>query len=410
MALNDATLSLVAFKQLQGKSMTDINKGVGNEAEGIKLNIDASSVFVNEIDSTPATAVFLGVAEFVIADLTLDVTSNSQAYFATYPIGHPKVGQRIVNAISPSYGSGYEAKPYAGASPIPINDPIDWIYQYQSGVFYFQDPGSLTGTPTTIELYVYTGDLLSDIVGSIALTEPDWLTTTAGDLQMIPTGNTLPNLDNTNDLGSSLLAWKDLYLSGNINFTNTLQITGGTDIEITSTNKTILTGDLQIIEGNEGLGKVLTSDALGNATWQSSGGGGYQPDNVTIGLNTAGELEVIAIPISNISILTPDDKFLTSLATIGDNQLATNDTITNTPIDECYVAVYYNGQELEVGDGVKTKVFYFSGDSGTSARGFSSGHPNGQIQAGDELYFNESIAGFALQSGSRISLMYMVTI
>ena len=86
MALLDSTLSLIAFKQLQGKSMTDINKGVGNEGEGIKLNVDSSTIFMNEIDSIPATAVLMGVAEFITADLTLDGTSNSQAYFATYPI------------------------------------------------------------------------------------------------------------------------------------------------------------------------------------------------------------------------------------------------------------------------------------------------------------------------------------
>ena len=135
MALLDSTLSLIAFKQLQGKSMTDINKGVGNEGEGIKLNVDSSTIFVNEPDSSPATAMLMGVAEFMIGDLTLDGTSNSQAYFATYAIGHPKAGQRVINAISPTYGVGYEAKPFAGVNPIPVNDSIDWIYQYQSGIF-----------------------------------------------------------------------------------------------------------------------------------------------------------------------------------------------------------------------------------------------------------------------------------
>lgn len=228
MPLLDSTLSLIAFKQLQGKSMTDTGKSVGNEAEGIKLNIDASSIFTNEIDSDPTIAVILGVAEYVTANLTLDPTSNSQAYFATYPIGHPLVGQRVKNAISPTYGVGYEAKPFAGVNPIAVNDPIDWIYQYQSGVFYFQDPGSLPGTPTTIKLYVYIGDFLSDITASIILPEPDWNTTTAADLQMVPIGNVLPYADDANDLGSNILRWKDLYLGSKIDASTILEfVTAG---------------------------------------------------------------------------------------------------------------------------------------------------------------------------------------
>lgn len=107
------------------------------------------------------------------------------------------------------------------------------------------------------------------------------------------------------------------------------------------------------------------------------------------------------------SILSPNDKAMTALATSIDGDKATNDTITNTPVNGCYVAVFINGQEYEVGDGVKTKPAYFSGDGGTSARGFLSTHPNGQVQAGDELYWNGSIAGVELSSGWRISLMYV---
>lgn len=122
---------------------------------------------------------------------------------------------------------------------------------------------------------------------------------------------------------------------------------------------------------------------------------------------------------SNITNLTPnsassaiptiDDKNLTSVATTTDGDVATLSTITNTPVDGSYVTVYYNGVEYEVGDGVDTTPFYFSPSASPSLpRGFSSSSPNGQIQAGDVLLFNPSVAGFNLQAGKRISLHYVV--
>jgi len=169
MALTDITLSQIAFKNLSGKSHTDNNKGLGNEAEGIFLNVAGSEVLLDEIDITPANAVSAGVALFVQADLVLDPTSNGHAYFAEWPnplpVGTPagiSPGDRVRTAITPSFGDGYEAKPFdTGASAIPVNDPRDWIYQYNSGVFFQQDV--VGSSPSTIDLYVYIGQRLSDI-------------------------------------------------------------------------------------------------------------------------------------------------------------------------------------------------------------------------------------------------------
>ena len=77
---------------------------------------------------------------------------------------------------------------------------------------------------------------------------------------------------------------------------------------------------------------------------------------------------------------SPDDKFLTSSITVADEDPVSASGISNTPVDGCYVAVYINGIEYEVGNGVKTTTCYFSGDGGTTPRGFSSGHANGQVQ------------------------------
>lgn len=155
--------AIVAFKHLLGKSNTDVAKELGNEAEGISFNVHAADIWLENIDSTPATAVTEGVAYSITADLVLDPTSNSHAYFAEHQSTLPQfgitAGDRVINAIPPKHGVGYEAKPFdTGVNPIPVGDPRDWIYQYNSGIFYQQD--NVGTDPGTIQLYIYIGNTL----------------------------------------------------------------------------------------------------------------------------------------------------------------------------------------------------------------------------------------------------------
>jgi hypothetical protein len=101
------------------------------------------------------------------------------------------------------------------------------------------------------------------------------------------------------------------------------------------------------------------------------------------------------------------DKSTSAISTSGDNSQASNNIISEEPKDESYVEVKVNGIEYEVGDAVKTKSCYFSGDGGTTAKSFSSSHANGKISKGDELYWNGSVAGFELVNGWRISISYL---
>lgn len=182
MALTFSTQAVVAFKNLSGKSNTDVSKGVNNEAEGIFFNVDAHSVWTDVISPTPSISVSGGNSVFVSADLSLDPTSNGHSYFAKWPSTPPSgidpitsasysygsgvllnavSGNRVTGAIPPSYGFLYEAKPYsAGPTLISPGDSRNWIYQYNSGVFFQQD--NVGPTPTSINVYVYTGHTLGD--------------------------------------------------------------------------------------------------------------------------------------------------------------------------------------------------------------------------------------------------------
>ena len=95
--------------------------------------------------------------------------------------------------------------------------------------------------------------------------------------------------------------------------------------------------------------------------------------------------------------IVKDDQGQTAAATTNDGDSA-GVTLSNTPA--VMVHVFVNGFLQEVGDAVKTKDCYFSGDGGTTARAIN------QAVSGDTLYWNGSIAGFQLDTSDKISFVY----
>jgi hypothetical protein len=181
MSLTNNTQTVVAFKNILGKSNTDVTKNIYNEADGLFFNVDSGNVWIVPPNQNPNIMVSSGDAVFISADLVLDTTSNDHAFFSIWPTNPPIgidvktnnpfeygvgtlvnifAGDRIKNTIPPSYGSAYEAKPFLGQEPISLGDVRNWIYQYNSGIFFQQD--LIGNIPTRVDIYVYTGPLLSD--------------------------------------------------------------------------------------------------------------------------------------------------------------------------------------------------------------------------------------------------------
>ena len=76
----------IAFKNLLGKSNTDINKDLGGEAEGIFFNVSSTNVWTSVIPSNdPSSAVTNGIALLVTADFVVDTSSNNHGYFLEWP-------------------------------------------------------------------------------------------------------------------------------------------------------------------------------------------------------------------------------------------------------------------------------------------------------------------------------------
>lgn len=182
MPLTSSVQAQIAFKNLLGKSQTDSSKGIVNEAYGISFDIPSSNVWLDTIPSSYNIALTKGITVEVIADLGTVSGSNGRGYFALWPSVPPtgtdiktgqaftygqgslsgiSAGDRMLSLISDSYSLDYAATPYTS---YPTNqifplDPREWVFQYNSGVFY-QD-FTTYAQPSKIRVYPYIGSKLS---------------------------------------------------------------------------------------------------------------------------------------------------------------------------------------------------------------------------------------------------------
>lgn len=173
----------IAFKNLLGKSQTNDLNIVVNEVIGFGFDVPSFNVMMDNISPTASISVADGVAVLVKATLTTINGTNGKAYRTFWPATPPSgtdiknsnnpfaygsgslegisAGQPITNLISDSFGISYQAIPRkSDGSQIPPLDDRDWIYQYNSGVYYQDKPSLAVGDPTTIDVYYYIGDRL----------------------------------------------------------------------------------------------------------------------------------------------------------------------------------------------------------------------------------------------------------
>jgi len=121
-----------------------------------------------------------------------------------------------------------------------------------------------------------------------------------------------------------------------------------------------------------------------------------------VGQNITYDLDAYGVTSTSVApegILTYQDKNVNPSATAGDNQ-RTGITLTYSPYYDSYVIVEINGISVEVGNGTKIAPAFFSGNSGLSAASIDS------LRAGDELIWNGTIAGFDLEPGDEVNLIY----
>ena len=151
-------------------------------------------------------------------------------------------------------------------------------------------------------------------------------------------------------------------------------------------------GDADNLDGvkiNVSLEMASTGPGVTQSTWQVG-------QSISYSMDAHGITSASVLPDG---ILTYVDKNINPSASVG-NHSATGILITHSPYQDSYVMVEVNGLSVEVGDGAKDKDAYFSGNNGLAAASVE------EIRSGDQLYWNGDIAGYDLEIGDEINLIY----
>jgi len=150
-----------------------------------------------------------------------------------------------------------------------------------------------------------------------------------------------------------------------------------------------------ITDANVTLAKIANAAANSKLVGSGAAGSGNPYAEITLGTNLSMSGTTLN---AGGGALVNADHALTPAASSGADNFDTTLAISNTPVGMVRVSV--NGVHYTLGDGVKTKDFWFTGDSGTTARAISA------IVATDELYFNAAIVGFDLDANDVIDILY----
>lgn len=111
--------------------------------------------------------------------------------------------------------------------------------------------------------------------------------------------------------------------------------------------------------------------------------------------------EVVDTTQDSIIIITNLRKERQYIRNVSSN-LSTDNAATGILVPETpslSIRVKVSGFVLTIGNGIKTKDIYFSGDGGTTARLLSN------VQEGDEMYYNALIAGATLTSSHEVETL-----
>jgi len=150
-----------------------------------------------------------------------------------------------------------------------------------------------------------------------------------------------------------------------------------------------------ITDANVTLAKIANAAANSKLLGAGAAGSGSPYAEITLGTG----LTMTGTTLSaDAGTLVNADREQTPAASAGADNFDTTLAITNTPAG--MVDVFINGVKYILGDGVKTKDFWFTGDAGTTARAISA------IVATDELYFNAATVGFDIDTADRIDIVY----
>ena len=228
MALSSAAKENIALKKLVGKAHTHNSIEAFAEPKTTGLTQSTSTIFSDPIPATPDSSTLFARTNNVVEYVRLVATSISEgekngkrfAFKLSLPAayqassGNTKKGTGVftddrdlhdsigkLQLVPPSFGSGYEAKPYYGGdattkdsgTKIPLLDDRSWYLDYFNGVFYQDVPpgdGDHAENPDFIEAYIYIGTM-----ADTAISSSDISTSSIGELSDVDITTVSPSND-----------------------------------------------------------------------------------------------------------------------------------------------------------------------------------------------------------------------
>jgi hypothetical protein len=251
---------------------------------------DAGSTrFTFNLDSTPEIAVTGGLTIDCSSDITLDA-ANDIIYFKAN--NYSRIQFNLDSTPEIAITGNFTID---GSGDITLDAVTDITLNAGGGDIIFQDAGAermriedggqvgigVSDPDAKLEIFSTSTQLkLSYDATNYTTLKTDY----KGDLTIVPSGgglilgmNLIPNADNTYDLGETSYAWKDLYLQGDIHFTDAgsletdagvLTLQAATDVTINAVGGDIIFQDngtevMRIEDGGEvGIGTTVPQSQL----------------------------------------------------------------------------------------------------------------------------------------------------
>lgn len=183
-----------------------------------------------------------------------------------------------------------------------------------------------------------------------------------------------------------------LYSTTNPKFFTIFKILSWSRVDIATGNGNIDNTDG--IKLNVLIENVSTGPGVEKELWQKG-------DKVTFAIDTHG---IKGSDIKPDGILTYADKNKKVTKPTNGAFSPTGTYITYSPYYDSYVMIEVNGISVDLGSDKLTSTVYFSGNNGISAVEIE------EIRAGDQLIWNGNVAGFELELGDEINLIYEVDV
>jgi hypothetical protein len=370
------------FMHLNTKQPTTVNiTSVSQPSAGDTILINGISVFNGPMGDTPpvdtvaTAALFNTMSSFthVNAAITqapgeVNAEGNALAYTTA---DHGVAGQDMLNIVGPN------GQTPASIATISISDGINTTtisfdtpdITIYGGAYDAQSATAILASFTTA-ITAASLDIIAELYNSTDHNGQAIKLTTTGSA----TGITLVNLS-ANEFGANAV--------GTGGFTG---LTVNSNLGASTLTLTRAAGGPIEMGGNPLAGGYL------NQSGATSSNNGRTPFLLLIESEGGGGIDATGIDVKA-------DLDKTSYVTLADGD-STGVSITYTPFSNSPVDVTINGLSANVGDGDTSRPCYFSNDGGNTPRLVSN------IEAGDTLYWNGSVAGFELEETDEIDLIY----